>query len=50
MNNETVIEFGTATLINIVSSVGRALDCSAGGHRFKSRGRINIRALKITEK
>ena len=32
------------------SSVGRALDCSAGGRGFDSRGRINTQGLKITEK
>ena len=33
-----------------ISSVGRALDCRAGGRRFYSRGRTNTQALKITEK
>ena len=32
------------------SSVGRALDCSAGGNGFDSRGRTNTQYLKITEK
>ena len=44
MNNETVIEFSTAAVL--VRSVER----SAGGRRLKSRGRIKIRSLKITEK
>ena len=33
-----------------ISSVGRALDCRAGGRGFNSRGRTNIQGLKITEK
>ena len=33
-----------------ISSVGRALDCRAGGRRFDSRGRTNTQGLKITEK
>ena len=32
------------------SSVGRALDCKAGGRGFDSRGRTNTQGLKITEK
>ena len=32
------------------SSVGRALDCRAGGRGFDSRGRTNTQGLKITEK
>ena len=32
------------------SAVGRALDCSAGGHGFDSRGRTNTQYLRITEK
>ena len=32
------------------SSVGRTLDCSAGGHGFDYRGRTNTQYLKITEK
>ena len=31
-------------------SVGRALDCRAGGHRFNSWGWTNTQGLKITEK
>ena len=33
-----------------ISSVGRALDCRAGGRGFDSRGRTNTQGLKITEK
>ena len=33
-----------------ISSVGRALDCRAGGHGFDSRDRTNTQRLKITEK
>ena len=33
-----------------ISSVGRELDCSAGGCRFYSQGRTNTQGLKITEK
>ena len=33
-----------------ISSVGRALDCRAGGRGFNSRGRTNTQGLKITEK
>ena len=33
-----------------VSSVGRALDCTAGGCGFDSRGRTNTQGLKLTEK
>ena len=33
-----------------ISSVGRALDCRAGGRGFHSRGRTNTQGLKITEK
>ena len=33
-----------------ISSVGRALDCRAGGGGFDSRGRTNTQGLKITEK
>ena len=32
------------------SSVGRALDCRAGGRGFDSWGRTNTQGLKITEK
>ena len=32
------------------SSVGRVLDCRAGGRGFDSRGRTNTQGLKITEK
>ena len=32
-----------------ISSVGRALDCRAGGHGFGSRARTNTQGLKITE-
>ena len=32
------------------SSVGRALDCRAGGRGFDSRGRTNTQGLKITVK
>ena len=32
------------------SSVGRALDCRAGGRGFDSRGRTNTHGLKMTEK
>ena len=32
-----------------VSSVGRAFDCRVGSRGFDSRGRTNIRGLKITE-
>ena len=31
-------------------SVGRALDCRAGGRGFDSRGWTNTQGLKITEK
>ena len=33
-----------------ISSVGRALDCRAGGHGFDSQDRTNTQRLKITEK
>ena len=33
-----------------ISSVGRALDCRAGGRGFDSQGRTNTQGLKITEK
>ena len=33
-----------------ISSVGRALDCRAGGRGFDSRGRTNTKGLKMTEK
>ena len=33
-----------------ISSVGRALDCRAGGRGFDSRGRTNTQGLKTTEK
>ena len=33
-----------------ISSIGRALDCRAGGRGFDSRGRTNTQGLKITEK
>ena len=33
-----------------ISSVGRALDCKAGGRGFDSRGRTITQGLKITEK
>ena len=33
-----------------ISSVGRALDCRAGGRGFNSRDRTNTQRLKITEK
>ena len=32
------------------SSVGRALDCRAGGRGFDSRSQTNTQGLKITEK
>ena len=32
------------------NSVGRALDCRAGGRGFDSRGQTNTQGLKITEK
>ena len=32
------------------SSVGKALDCRAGGREFDSRGRTITQGLKITEK
>ena len=32
-----------------ISSVGRALDCRAGGRGFDSRGRTNTQGLKTTE-
>ena len=35
---------------NRISSVGRALDCGAGGHGFDSRGRTNTQDLTVTEK
>ena len=37
-------------IVGRVSSVGRALDCRAGGCGFDSRGRTNTQGLKITEK
>ena len=42
----------TATVLNCgrISSVGRALDCRAGGGRFDSRSRTNAPGLKITAK
>ena len=33
-----------------ISSVGRALDCRAGGCRLNFRGRTNTQGLKITKK
>ena len=33
-----------------ISSVGRAIDCGAGGREFDSRGRSNTQGHKITEK
>ena len=33
-----------------ISSVGRALDCRAGGREFDSRCRTITQGLKITEK
>jgi len=33
-----------------ISSLGRALDCRAGGRGFDSRGRTNIKGYKMTEK
>ena len=33
-----------------ISSVGRALDCRAGGREFNSRDWTNTQGLKITEK
>ena len=33
-----------------INSVGRALDCRAGGRGFDSRGRTNAHGLKITAK
>ena len=30
-----------------ISSVGRALDCRAGGRGFDSRGRTNIKVLPL---
>ena len=33
-----------------ISSVGRALDCRAGGRGFDFRGRTNTQGFKITEK
>ena len=43
---------GHSFLLNCVrfSSVGRALDCRAGGCGFDSRGQTNTQGLKITEK
>ena len=40
----------TAIVLNRgrISSVGRALDCRAGGGRFDPRGRTNAHGLKIT--
>ena len=42
----------TAIVLNRgrINSVGRALDCRAGGGRFDSRGRTNGHGLKITVK
>ena len=33
-----------------ISSVGRALDCTAGGRGLDFRGRTNTQDLKMTEK
>ena len=33
-----------------ISSVGRAFDCRAGGHRFNSQAWNNTQGLKMTEK
>ena len=33
-----------------ISSVGRVLNCRAGGRGFDSRDRINTQGLKMTEK
>ena len=33
-----------------INSVGRALDCRAGGRGINSRGRTNTQGLKIVEK
>ena len=38
------------TLRDGTSTVGRALDCRAGGRGFDSRGGTNTQILKITEK
>ena len=35
---------------NRISSVGRALDCRAGGSQLDSRDRTNTQGLKMTEK
>ena len=37
-------------IVGRVNSVGRGLDCRAGGCGFDSRGRTNTEGLKITEK
>ena len=42
--------FGRTVISSRISSVGRALDCWAGGSGFDSRGRTNTQGLKITEK
>ena len=44
--NKTNKEFNRG----MISSVGRALDCRAGGRGFDSRDRTNAQGLKITEK
>ena len=33
-----------------ISSIGKALDCGAGGRGFDPRGRTDTQGLKITEK
>ena len=38
------------TAARLYSSIGRALDCKAGGRGFDSRGRTNTQGLNITEK
>ena len=40
----------TAFYRGTIISVGRALDCRAGGPGFDSRGWTNTQGLKITEK
>ena len=47
-NNDSFVPF--PLLHGRISSVGRALDCRAGGRGFDSRGRTNTQGLKITEK
>ena len=45
-----IINFSAILIRGRISSVGRALDCRAGGRGFDSRGRTNTQGLKITEK